>query len=148
MESNSEKFSSGVRPEYNPFCWFIGEPIIGEGTWIGPFTIIDGSGGLEIGSNCDISAGVHIYSHSSVKRCVSGRNYETIERKSTTIGTNVFIGANSTILMGVTIGSSSVIGAGSVVNSSIPSLKVYAGIPAVEIGDIVIKGGQVDIIYH
>ena len=45
--------------------WIIGEPAIGEGTWIGAFTVIDGSGGLTIGSGCDISSGVHIYTHSS-----------------------------------------------------------------------------------
>ena len=143
----SKNFSE-VSSKYNPFTWIVGEPEIGDGTWIGAFTVIDGSGGLTIGKMCDISSGVQIYSHSSVRRCVSSRKFEAVETQPTVIGDNVFIGANSTILMGVTIGSSSVIGAGSVVNSSIPSMKVYAGIPAVEIGDVVIKGGQVDFIYH
>ena len=26
---------------YHPFCWVIGKPEIGKGTWIGPFTVID-----------------------------------------------------------------------------------------------------------
>ncbi len=38
-----------------------GDVKVGKNTWIGPFTILDGSGGLEIGSNCSISAGVQIY---------------------------------------------------------------------------------------
>ena len=33
---------------YNPFCWIAGNPSIGEGTWIGAFTLIDGLGGLKI----------------------------------------------------------------------------------------------------
>jgi acetyltransferase-like isoleucine patch superfamily enzyme len=146
MEIN--KNLSEVNSKYNPFTWIVGEPEIGEGTWIGAFTVIDGSGGLKIGKKCDISSGVQIYSHSSVRRCVSSRKFEAVETESTVIGDNVFIGANSTILMGVTIGNSSVVGAGSLVNSSIPSMKVYAGIPAVEIGDVVINGSQVDFIYH
>ena len=57
---------------YNPHAWIIGQPEIGEGTWIGAFTVIDGSGGLRIGRGCDVSCGVHIYTHSTVRRCVSG----------------------------------------------------------------------------
>ena len=45
---------------------------VGSHTWIGPFSILDGSGGLEIGSYCSISAGVQIYSHDSVEWAVSG----------------------------------------------------------------------------
>jgi hypothetical protein len=34
-----------------------GDVKVGRNTWIGPFTILDGSGKLTIGSNCSISAG-------------------------------------------------------------------------------------------
>ena len=44
----------------------LGEVKVGKNTWIGPFTVLDGSGGLEIGSNCSISSGVQIYSHDSI----------------------------------------------------------------------------------
>ncbi|KYP80173.1 acyltransferase [Ferroacidibacillus organovorans] len=47
-----------------------------------------------------------------------------------TIGDEVMIGANSTILAGVTIGSGSVIGAGSVVSSDVPPGVFAAGVPA------------------
>ncbi|EKO3925805.1 hypothetical protein GCS56_003125 [Vibrio metschnikovii] len=40
--------------------------------------------------------------------------------KAVTIGCNVFIGANVTILQGVTIGDNSVIGAGAIISSDIP----------------------------
>lgn len=46
-----------------------------------------------------------------------------------TVGDNVWIGANVSVLPGVTIGSNTVIGAGSVVNKDIPSGVVAAGNP-------------------
>ncbi len=46
-----------------------------------------------------------------------------------TIGNNVWIGANVTILPGVTIGDDTVIGAGSVVNRDIPSGVIAVGNP-------------------
>jgi acetyltransferase-like isoleucine patch superfamily enzyme len=125
---------------YNPHAWIIGEPVIGEGTWIGAFTVIDGSGGLEIGRGCDISSGVHIYTHSSARRCVSGREFSEVERERVVIGDRVFIGANAVINMGVTIGDESVVGAGAVVTKDVPARTVVAGVPAravarVELGD-------------
>ncbi len=63
------EFNHGLPPNrYNPHCWICGEPEIGEGTWIGAFTVIDGLGGLKIGKGCDISSGAKIMSHSSVLR--------------------------------------------------------------------------------
>jgi acetyltransferase-like isoleucine patch superfamily enzyme len=138
MEKHNEKFVSRVNLDYNPFCWFIGSPKIGDGTWIGLFTLIDGSGGLEIGRNCDISSGVHLYSHTSVKRCVSGRKFESVEREPTKIGNNVFIGANSIVQMGSNIGDGAVIAAGSSVKGIVPSGKIFGGQPAKEIGEVII----------
>lgn len=46
-----------------------------------------------------------------------------------TIGSNVWIGAGTTVLAGVTIGDNSVIGAGSVVSRSIPGNVVAVGVP-------------------
>lgn len=121
---------------YNPHAWIIGDPSIGEGTWIGAFTLIDGSGGLSIGSGCDISSGVHIYTHSSAKRCVSGRRFAEVERQPVTIGDRVFIGANAVINMGVTIGDEAVVGAGAVVTRDVPARTVVGGVPAKPIGQV------------
>ncbi|MBN1645260.1 acyltransferase [Candidatus Woesearchaeota archaeon] len=123
---------------YNEHAVIVGNPKIGKGTWIGPFTVIDGSGELEIGINCDISAGVHIYTHSSAKRCVANKKFNEdgtinrviIESKPVKIGDNTFIGANSTIMMGVKIGKQCIIGSGSVVTKDIPDSSVAMGIPA------------------
>ena len=46
------------------------------------------------------------------------------------IGNNVYIGTRCTILRGVTIGDNCIVGANSLVNKSLPSGGVYAGVPA------------------
>lgn len=52
-----------------------------------------------------------------------------------TIGSDVWIGANSVILPGRTIGNGAVIGAGSVVTHDVPPYEVWAGNPAIKIGE-------------
>lgn len=52
------------------------------------------------------------------------------EQKQTTIGNDVFIGANVTIIDGVTIGNGAVIGAGAVVVKDVPPYAVAVGVPA------------------
>jgi acetyltransferase-like isoleucine patch superfamily enzyme len=123
----------------NPFheqAWIIGQPSIGEGTWIGAFTVIDGSGGLSIGVGCDIASGVHIYTHSSALRCVSGRDYPDVDRAPVSIGDRVFIGANAVINMGVKIGDEAIIGAGAIVTKDVAARTVVAGTPARVVGEV------------
>lgn len=99
----------------------IGNVRVGEHTWIGPFTLLDGSGGgLEIGSNCSISAGVQIYTHDTVERSLSGGKHPNVTAP-TRIGSNCYIGPNSVIAKGVTIGDRVVIGANSLVLQDIPA---------------------------
>jgi acetyltransferase-like isoleucine patch superfamily enzyme len=131
---------------YNAHAWIVGEPEIGQGTWIGAFTVIDGSGGLSVGVGCDISSGAQIYSHSSVKRCVSGRQYAQVDRKPTRIGDRVFVGAQAVVNMGVTVGDEAVIAAGAVVISDVPSRAVVGGVPARVIGHVVGTGSDTRIV--
>jgi acetyltransferase-like isoleucine patch superfamily enzyme len=108
----------------------LGDVVVGENVWVGPFTILDGSGGLRIGNGCDISAGVHLYSHSTARRCVSAHTYDQVEHQPVVIGNHVFIGPNSVINMGVRIGDHAVVGAGAVVTRDVAPYAVVAGVPA------------------
>jgi acetyltransferase-like isoleucine patch superfamily enzyme len=128
--------SAAPENPYNEHAWIIGSPTIGAGTWIGAFTLIDGSGGLIIGEGCDVSSGVQIYTHSSAMRCVSGRRYDTVDREPVRIGDRVFIGANAVVNMGVTIGDEAIVGAGAVVTADVAPRTVVAGVPARRIGSV------------
>ena len=128
---------------YNQHAWVVGDPRIGAGTWIGAFTVIDGSGGLTIGAGCDISSGAQIYTHSSVRRCVSDRAFPTVERAPVHVGDHVFVGAGAVVNMGVTIGDHSVVAAGAVVTRDVPPYTVVAGVPARATARVVLDGDQV-----
>lgn len=123
---------------FNPHCWIKGQPQIGAGTWIGAFTLIDGSGGLEIGCGCDVSSGAQILSHSTVRRCLSERKYPHVDFRRTTIEDYVFIGTNAVVLMGCRIGHHSIVAAGAVVleQTEVPPYSLVAGVPARIVRDI------------
>jgi len=122
---------------YNPHAWILGAPVIGEGTWIGAFTLIDAKHAkVTIGRGCNIATGAQIISHSTVHRCISQRHYDQIDTGDVDIGEYCFIGANAVILMGARIGHHSVIAAGAVVpeHTIIPPYSLVAGVPGKIIG--------------
>ena len=81
---------------------------------------------ITIGDNVTIAPRAHILAHdASTKNELGYTRIGTV-----TIGSDVFIGAESVILPGVTVGSRVVIGAGSVVAKDIPDNSVAAGNPA------------------
>lgn len=86
---------------------------------------------LCIGDNVNITLGVHILNH-DYSWSVLKSKYNTVLGGvgKVSIGNNVFIGVNSTILMNTKIGDNVIIGAGSVVHGRIPSNCVVAGNPA------------------
>lgn len=140
---------TGLPPNpYHPLALVVGEPEIGPGTWIGPFCVVDGSGGLTVGAGCDISAGAQIYTHSSARRCVSGRAYDLVDRRPTRIGERVFIGANAVVNMGVTIGDGAVVGAGAVVTRDVAAGAIVAGVPARVVGRVELDGSSVDFVHE
>jgi len=126
--------------------YVFGEVEVGNNTWIGPFTLLDGSGGLQIGSFCSISAGTQIYTHDTVKWAVSGGS-TAYERAPVSIGNNCYIGSQTVIAKGVTIGDHVVIAACSFVNRDIPAYSVAAGTPCRVIGRVQIDDGEVQLIY-
>lgn len=109
-------------------AYVYGDVRVGSNTWIGPFVILDGSGKLEIGNNCSISAGVQIYTHDTVKWALSG-GIAPYEYGCVKIGNNCYVGPNTIISRGITIGDCTIIGANSYVDNDIPSHSVAFGTP-------------------
>ena len=92
---------------------------------------------ISLGEYVYITSGVRIVTHDITAQMFrymdKDQSYEN-RRGSLHIGSNVFVGANATLLYDVTIGDNVIIGAGSVVNHDIPSGSVAAGVPCRVIG--------------
>lgn len=127
--------------------YVFGDVAVGDNTWIGPYTLLDGSGGLSIGSWCSISSGVQIYTHNTVKWALSGGASE-YERAATAIGDRCFIGPLSVVAMGVTIGQRCVIGAHSFVSRDLPDGSIAVGVPARTVGKVLVgDDGEIELVY-
>lgn len=126
--------------------YVFGKVIVGKKTWIGPFTIIDGSGGLTIGDHCTISACVQIYTHDNIAQTLTGGK-SPIERLPVTIGNFTYIGPNSVIKKGVSIADYCIIGANSYINQNIPANSVVVGTPGHIIGTTKIEKDKLVIEY-
>ena len=127
--------------------------VIGKGTQISSFTkiksidgplrigsrvvigssvaIASGRAGIEIGDDCFLSPnvvltpGTHRYARLDAPIITQG-----MASKGIRIGSDVWIGANCTVLDGSEIGSGSIVGANSVVNGKISPLSIAQGNPA------------------
>lgn len=114
-----------------------GEVRVGKNTWIGPNTVLDGSGEyLEIGDYCSISSGVQIYTHDTVMWAISG-GYHNYIKNRVKIGNCNYIGSMSIINLGVEIGNNCVIAANSFVNCNVSDRSIFGGTPAKKIGEVV-----------
>jgi acetyltransferase-like isoleucine patch superfamily enzyme len=111
----------------------LGDVRVGRHTWIGPFTVLDGSGGLTIGSHCSISAGVQIYTHDTVHWATSGGKAAT-EHAPTAIGDRCYIGPHTVVAKGVRIGDGCVVGAHSLVLRDLPPGTKAYGTPCRVVG--------------
>ncbi len=142
----AKKLNWGEGSSVYDSAFVFGNTQVGKNTWVGPFTIIDGSGGLTIGDNCTISSGVHIYTHDNVKQTLSG-GVLPIERAPVTIGNCTYIAPQSILKMGIKIGNHCLIAANSFVNSDFDDFSIIAGNPAKKIGSVVIENDQVNFKY-
>ena len=125
----------------------IGDVKVGVKTWIGPSTVLDGSGGgLTIGSYCSISAGVQIYTHDSVRWALSGGIAE-YERAPVSIGSSTYIGPMTIVGKGVRIGEHCLVGANSVVNKDLPDFSIAYGTTCRVVGKVRVSGKKVELVY-
>lgn len=119
-------------------CHVFGDVRVGPRTWVGPFTIIDGSGGgVKIGRNCSISAGAQIYTHHTVIWALSD-GAEQYVHAPTEIQDCCYIGPYAVISMGVVVGHHSVIGAHTLVNRSVEPYSIIYGVPGRKVGRVLI----------
>jgi acetyltransferase-like isoleucine patch superfamily enzyme len=109
-----------------------GKLFVGEGTSIGEFNNIRAAGGeIKIGSDCLISQYVTIVASNHNIDLNQKINLQGWDESKTgvTIGNDVWIGANATILPGVVVGNGCIIAAGTVVTKNIPDNAIVMGIP-------------------
>ena len=104
---------------------------IGEESFVGPYTILNGQGGLKIGrhaliaGHCYLVAGNHDIS--DVSRPIIEQDFIS---RGIVIEDNVWLGAGVKVLDGVRIGEGAVIAAGAVVNRDVPKFAIAGGVPA------------------
>lgn len=92
--------------------------LIYPGVSIGRYTML--------AQNVQIIGADHNYNMPGIPSTFSGRP----NLKKTSIGRDVWIGANSIVMAGVKIGDGSIIAAGSIVTKDVDSFTIVAGIPA------------------
>lgn len=109
---------------------FIDGPIsLGDRVFINRNCLIEGSGGVVIGTDAHLGFGVSIIT-STHGLGPSERRCGPVELRPVGIGAGVWIGANVTILPGTTIGPGAIVAAGSVVTRDVAADCLVAGIPA------------------
>jgi acetyltransferase-like isoleucine patch superfamily enzyme len=125
-----------------------GDVSVGDKTWIGPHTLLDGSGGgLRIGAYCSISAGVQIYTHNTVRWALS-RGAAEYDQAPTIIGDCCYLGPYAVVSKGVTIGSHSVVGAHTLVNRDVEAYSIVFGVPGRVVGRVEVdEAGAVRLVY-
>lgn len=124
----------------------IGDVSIGKNSWIGPFGVLDGSGGkLRIGDYCSIATGVQLYTHNTIGWALTGGKGDKYTA-ATTIGDCCFIAPNVVVSAGTQIGSHSFVAAGSYVEGVFPPYSFIQGNPAVVSGKVKISGGKFSIV--
>jgi|SRR5579884_792850 len=122
-------------------CLILGNVKVGRHCWIGPFTILDGQGGLTIGDYVDVGAGAHIYTHNTIERALTG-HCAAMFKKATTIGNCCFIAPGAIIAPGTVIGDHCFVAANSYVEGAFPAYSYIAGNPARRVGKVDVRGDR------
>lgn len=102
-----------------------GELKIGNSCFINCNSYVTVLGKTSIGDGCVIGPGVMIFDHDHDYRNEGGIRSGKFIIGEITIGSGVWIGANSVILKGARIGDNAVVAAGSIVNGEVPADTVF-----------------------
>jgi acetyltransferase-like isoleucine patch superfamily enzyme len=104
---------------------------IGDNSAIGAYSFIGGQGGVDIGKNVLVGAGVKMFSENHIyDRLDIPIRQQGERRHGITIGEDCWIGAGSIILDGAALSKGCVVAAGSVVRGDIEAYSVIGGVPA------------------
>ena len=108
-----------------------GSIAVGANVFIGPYAVVYGQGGVEIGDGCLVSMHCRILSSEhTIPPLGRGIRAEPDILKPTRLGRDVWLGAGVTVLGGVRIGDGCVVGAGAVVTRDLPAGSIAVGVPA------------------
>lgn len=126
------RFVLGRRSVVESFCCInnaVGDVIIGDNTRIGLHTTVIGP--VEIGNNVNLAQGIVVTAlNHNFTDCTKRIDEQGVSTAKVTIGNDVWIGANATVLPGVTIGNHCVVAAGAVVTKDVPPYSLVGGVPA------------------
>jgi galactoside O-acetyltransferase len=92
-----------------------GSITIGERSWLGPYCVIYGNGGVDIGLDVPMMN-------------------QPLRLAPVRIEDDVWIGARCTLLPGITVGRGAIVGAGSVVTRDVAPWAIVGGVPARVVG--------------
>ena len=108
---------------------------VGENFYTNFDCVILDVGRVDIGENCQIAPGVHIYTAMhplAATERIKGLEYG----KPVIVGDNVWIGGKAVLNPGVTVGDNSVIASGAVVTTAVPDEVVVQGNPATVVKEL------------
>lgn len=113
---------------FPPFYTDFGKNItVGKNVFINACCHFQDHGGVSLGDGCQIG---HNVVFATLNHGLAPEDRQTTYPAPITLGKNVWVGFNSTILQGVTIGDNAVIAAGAVVTKDVPENTIVGGVPA------------------
>lgn len=113
---------------FPPFTADFGKNVrFGERVFLNSGCRFQDQGGITIGDDCLIGHNVVI---ATLQHDIHPDRRADLIPAPVTLGRNVWLGANVTVLPGVTIGDDAVIGAGSIVTKDVPAASIAVGSPA------------------
>lgn len=113
------------------YLFSVSQLTLGDNVSIHPLCYIDACGEIDIGSDVSIAHATTILSttHTFEDKNVPIKE-QPVEKKKTSIESNVWIGAKATVLCGNKVYGGSVIAAGAVVTHDVYANTIVAGVPA------------------
>ncbi|MFT3917339.1 MAG: acyltransferase [Anaeromyxobacteraceae bacterium] len=109
-----------------------GAVFIGEGTHVDQHGVLYGQGGLRIGADCALAAGVIVYSQTNQDALEDGTPValQPTAYAAVAMGDGCWLGAGVRVLPGVRLGDGVHVGAGAVVTRDLESYTIAVGVPA------------------